>query len=282
MNGSGWIKLYRKAMFNDVWVKSSPTLWKVWCWCLMRANFEDNLHPFNDEMIPLKEGQFITGKFKGATEVRLKPDNFWQLLKRLEKLGCVSLNTKSKSYTIVTIVNWNEYQHPENSDLHTQLHTQQHTKQKNAKPLDTHSVSEIEKGLHTQLHTQLHHTEKNEELRSINTQQDDLFSKTEHDASSKKTDTIKHPMQIWINENTDLVKKIPKQLTYKQCEDLLQQYPKDVIKETLLDMDNYKGTKNYRSLYRTLLNWLKRNEQFQKSKSGNHPQQPETTIKYFN
>lgn len=40
MNTSGWIKLYRKLMENEIWEK--PSWWlKVWIYMLIRVNFED-------------------------------------------------------------------------------------------------------------------------------------------------------------------------------------------------------------------------------------------------
>lgn len=70
-------------------------------------------------------------------------------------------------------------------------------------------------------------------------------------------------LQRWINKELKHVAKIEKQITEKELTTLLSKYDKNVIFDTLKDMDNYHRAgkpveKCYTSVYRTLCNWLSR------------------------
>lgn len=106
----GWIKLHRKSRESVVF--QSANLWKVWCWCLIRATHKRRKILFAGKEIELKPGQFITGRFQGAEECNMKPGTFKDQIYKLEKLK--NIDTKSDNRkTLITIVNWEEYQHLE-------------------------------------------------------------------------------------------------------------------------------------------------------------------------
>lgn len=72
-------------------------------------------------------------------------------------------------------------------------------------------------------------------------------------------------LQEWIKKELPHVAKMEQQITDRQLECLLRDFDKDSIFSMLREMDNYrKGGKSvekcYNSVYRTLLNWLKRND----------------------
>jgi hypothetical protein len=68
-----------------------------------------------------------------------------------------------------------------------------------------------------------------------------------------------HKMQEWIWSNLSHVSKLETQLSYKDCENLLEEYDREIIIEVLEAMDNYKAlVKNYTSVNKTLRNWIKR------------------------
>lgn len=103
----GYIKLWRKSI--DSIVFQNANLWKVWCYCLMRANHKETKILFNDEEITLMPGQFVTGREKGAKDCNMNPSTFRDQilkLKKLKNLDSISDNKKS----IITIVNWAYYQ----------------------------------------------------------------------------------------------------------------------------------------------------------------------------
>lgn len=108
---AGWIKLHRKILDSTIF--DNADLLKVWIWCLLKATHEDYTQLVGLQVVELSKGQFITGRFKGAEELKLNPSTFYKYLKVLEKLNMIDLNSNNKM-TIVTIVNWGKYQLDEN------------------------------------------------------------------------------------------------------------------------------------------------------------------------
>lgn len=78
-----------------------------------------------------------------------------------------------------------------------------------------------------------------------------------------------HPLQKFITESLPNVVKLKKQITNEECENLLAKYPKEMIYETLLAMENYKPlNSSYQSVYLTLNNWLKIREKKNGTQTG--------------
>lgn len=70
-----------------------------------------------------------------------------------------------------------------------------------------------------------------------------------------------HPLQIYVKENYKLVTQLKNQLTFKECENLIKDYPKTKIIEILDSMENYqKLTKSYTSVNLTIRKWIKRDK----------------------
>lgn len=62
------------------------------------------------------------------------------------------------------------------------------------------------------------------------------------------------------------VSKLKKQLTLQESEKLINEYDKDIIKQTLAAMENYNKLKNYSSVYLTLKNWIDRTDRQRNNK----------------
>lgn len=81
----------------------------------------------------------------------------------------------------------------------------------------------------------------------------------ERKANEKKgEDSIEdaHPLQLFIFKNFPLVTKIHTQLTFEDCEDLTERFPKDLIVKKLKGIENRKDQyKQYSSVYITLEGW---------------------------
>jgi hypothetical protein len=75
------------------------------------------------------------------------------------------------------------------------------------------------------------------------------------------TDDKLHPMQVWIKSDLENVSKMKKQLTYEQCERLIDEFgDKKEIARVLMQMENFAQlTKKYRSVYLTVKNWIEIN-----------------------
>ena len=100
---NGYIKLYRKLIgwgwYQDNVVKS------LFLHFLLTASFKD----FNWMGKKLKSGQLITGRKKLAEELNFSERQIRTAMEKLRSTGEVTYETTNK-YTIVTVVNWEDYQ----------------------------------------------------------------------------------------------------------------------------------------------------------------------------
>jgi hypothetical protein len=73
-----------------------------------------------------------------------------------------------------------------------------------------------------------------------------------------ETQTEIHTLRKIIEENYPRVSKLEKQLTDENCEELLSKYPQELIIAVIENMENSNHLKNYKSVFLTLKNWIKR------------------------
>lgn len=113
----GYVNLWRKSMESSVW--HNDQLWKLWCYCLLKANHKPRWVSVctgrgkTEEYV--EAGQFIFGSKRAGRDLNQKWQSTYRRLKKLEKLE--KLKTQSKThYTIVTICNWEIYQSPKNKN----------------------------------------------------------------------------------------------------------------------------------------------------------------------
>lgn len=105
----GWIKLHRKSIESRVF--SDASLWRLWTWCLLRANHATGFFQ-GEEIHP---GSFATGTRVAGETLGLAPTTVHRGLKRLAKWNMISLKVK-RGYTLVTICNYATYQDGDASD----------------------------------------------------------------------------------------------------------------------------------------------------------------------
>lgn len=98
---TGYVKLHREAeehpVFEDEW------LWKVFCWCIMRANFRDG---------KVQRGSFTTGRLEAAERLSASPSRVYRAFDRLRKMGCITLKANNR-FTTITVCNYDTYQSDE-------------------------------------------------------------------------------------------------------------------------------------------------------------------------
>lgn len=107
----GYVKLYRKMLDSKVF--QNEGLFKVWVWCLLKANHETRwvlikVGRASTEVL-VKPGQFVFGRYSAAKELQMSPSTVWKRIKKLKNMGNCDIKSNSK-YTIITIVNWDIYQ----------------------------------------------------------------------------------------------------------------------------------------------------------------------------
>lgn len=106
----GYVKLWRKSLESLVF--GNEKCWKIWCWCLMKANHKPNIFLLGREKITLKDGQFLMGSKKESEFLGIAKSTLWFWLDFLEKEKQLELK-KTTKYTIITIPNWKIYQEVE-------------------------------------------------------------------------------------------------------------------------------------------------------------------------
>lgn len=120
---NGWIKLHRKLLDSPIW--GSPGLVTFWIWCLMKANTSKKYtFYFNSTEVTLKPGQFITGRKIAAEETGISECSVRKYFKILEKQKMIKRKVTNR-YTLVTIVNWGNYQ-GDDSKAHPTKHPTKH------------------------------------------------------------------------------------------------------------------------------------------------------------
>jgi len=107
----GYIKLHRQILDSRVWANEG--LFKVWVWCLLKANYKDAWVTVKtgraETEVLVKPGQFIFGRKSAGKALKMPPSTVWKRILKLENMQ--NLNTKRNThYTIISIVNWATYQ----------------------------------------------------------------------------------------------------------------------------------------------------------------------------
>ncbi|PIC87955.1 hypothetical protein CSV72_02055 [Sporosarcina sp. P20a] len=113
---AGWISLHRKIMDNPIY--SNANMLKLWIHCLMKATHTERDQLIGNQMVKLEVGQFVTGRHALAEEFNkgakkdeiISPSTLWRWLNNFEQWQMLNIK-KTTKYSVVTIVQWSEYQH---------------------------------------------------------------------------------------------------------------------------------------------------------------------------
>lgn len=103
MATGGYIKLHRKSLTSEVF--ADPALWRVWTWCLLRANHRTQR--FRGQEIP--RGSFVTAMRTAAEELGMPRSTVHDALGRLKKRNMVRTEA-GRGYTVVTVCKYEAYQ----------------------------------------------------------------------------------------------------------------------------------------------------------------------------
>jgi hypothetical protein len=103
----GYVKIHRQLEESNVF--ENPLTFKVFMWCLMRANYTTRDIRLHGENVTLRPGQFISGRFAGARACHMKPSTFRNQINALLFMGTIALKSDNKK-TIFTVLNWARFQ----------------------------------------------------------------------------------------------------------------------------------------------------------------------------
>ena len=98
---------------------------------------------------------------------------------------------------------------------------------------------------------------------SVNENEDvnEDINKVNNKVSVAKKVESNHPLNLHIASSFPNVRKLKNQLTDEQADELIETFGKQAIADILEAMENYGKLKNYKSVYLTAKQWLKKAKQ---------------------
>lgn len=101
----GWVKIHRNIVDNPVF--QCAHLFKVFSWCIIRANASNQIKEVYGSKV--KKGEFVTGKMSASVELNMKPSTVYDRLKKLEAMKFIEIKSNTK-HSIIKVKNFNRYQ----------------------------------------------------------------------------------------------------------------------------------------------------------------------------
>ena len=113
----GWIKLHRVLLKSRVFANEG--LLKVWMYCLLKANHEDNYVNIStgrgQTEVKVKAGQFIYGRNSAAKKLNMNPSTVKKRMDKLKNIGNLDIQSNTH-YSLISICNWDSYQQLEDDE----------------------------------------------------------------------------------------------------------------------------------------------------------------------
>ena len=109
MSMDGWIKLHRKISENPIWTSEKFTRGQAWVDLILLANHDRGFFYCRDHKIEVDRGDVGWSALKLSTRWKWSRSKVVRFLNDLEKEQQIR-QQKSKSYSIITIINYDQYQ----------------------------------------------------------------------------------------------------------------------------------------------------------------------------
>ena len=103
----GYIKLWRKSLESPTW--DNPNVWRLWCWCLMKAAHKQVKLLIGFKELILEPGQLIFGRKKCAIETGISEQTVRTCLQALKSTSNITIKSTNR-FSIISIINWDSYQ----------------------------------------------------------------------------------------------------------------------------------------------------------------------------
>lgn len=140
----GYIALHRKTIDSTVF--QDDGLFKLWCYCLMKAAHKERKFLHGGVLISLEPGQFVTGRKVLTAELNSSEQKVRSRLALLEKMGNLTIKSTNK-YSIITIINWGYYQGDRNKITNKQPTNNQQITTNNNVNNDNNTTEQSSEGL---------------------------------------------------------------------------------------------------------------------------------------
>lgn len=112
MDNGYWIRIYRKIRESAVWNNNEPFDYRsAWIDLIMEANVKPNTFIYKGQTIEVKRGEYYTSIRKLSIRWHWSKDKVNRFLKMLIKLDMVRKHTDVRCATLLTIVNYDDYQY---------------------------------------------------------------------------------------------------------------------------------------------------------------------------
>ena len=106
----GWVSIYRK-MQDKSWYRDSEYV-HVWLHLILNANYSNKRVWVNGQEVEVKRGQLLTSRIAISDKTGVTQSKIYRILSRYESEHQIE-QQKTNKYTIITIVNYEEYQKSE-------------------------------------------------------------------------------------------------------------------------------------------------------------------------
>ncbi len=103
--------LHRKLL--DSAIITSDKGFRLWVWCLLKANHEEADVYLGTHKIHLLPGQFVFGRESASESLKLSPSTVRNWMEILKQDNKIDIRTTNK-YSVITICNWKDYQTKDN------------------------------------------------------------------------------------------------------------------------------------------------------------------------
>lgn len=107
----GWIKIYRKILDNPIVCKDADYL-SIWIYLLLNATHKDIPALFKGKKIILQPGQLITGRKSIAKQLNISESKVYRVISEYKSEHQIEQQISNKN-SLISIVNWKEYQESE-------------------------------------------------------------------------------------------------------------------------------------------------------------------------
>ncbi len=104
---AGWVKLHRQTLDNG-WLQN-PKLLAFWIYCLLKASHKETTVTVGFQRVNLQPGDFIFGREKAETDLKLSAQNIRTIISNLKINGNITVKVTNK-FSIITVANWHTYQ----------------------------------------------------------------------------------------------------------------------------------------------------------------------------
>jgi hypothetical protein len=118
----GYVRLFRKMLQNPIWTQLAPAVAKVAVYFLLRANYKPAHWYDGYRQAEIPAGSFITSYARTADACNLSIQQVRDAFAHLFRTHFATY-TRTKHWTLVTVLNWPIYQASDGEAEHTEEHT---------------------------------------------------------------------------------------------------------------------------------------------------------------